>query len=105
MKLPKHPTPLKPTSTDTMTQSGLIVTRKEGNVTLVELNRPKKRNALSQDLINELIQVLSQLDSSSTVRAVVLTGSEQGSFCGRSLVVAPNRAHADLMQLEQISAN
>jgi len=88
-----------------MTRSGLIITRKEGNVTVLELNRPKKRNALSQDLINELIEVLLQLDSSSTVRAVVLTGSEQGSFCGMPSVLVQNRAHADRVQLEQISAS
>ncbi|KAJ4983735.1 enoyl-CoA hydratase/isomerase [Stagonosporopsis vannaccii] len=76
-----------------MSQSGLIITRKEGNVTVVELNRPKKRNALSQDLINELVEVLSQLDSSSTVRAVVLTSIGQGSFC----------AGADLGELANIS--
>lgn len=88
-----------------MTQSGLIITKKEGNVTVLELNRPKKRNALSQDLINELIEVLLQLDSSSTVRAVVLTGSEQGPFCGMSSVTVQNRAQADRVQLEQISAS
>lgn len=76
-----------PTSTDPMTESGLIITREEGNVTVVQLNRPKKRNALSQALINELIGVLFQLDRSNTVRAVVLTSSEQGPFCGMSSAV------------------
>ena len=51
---------------------------------IVKLNRPEKRNALSQDLIDELIEVLSQLDKDVTVRAVVLTGSKQGPFSGMS---------------------
>jgi enoyl-CoA hydratase len=71
-------------NTDTMTPSDLIVTRSEGSVAVVELNRPKKRNALSQYLINELIRVLSQMDRDATVHAVVLTGSGQGPFCGTS---------------------
>jgi enoyl-CoA hydratase len=67
-----------------MTQSGLVVSSREGNVAIVKLNRPEKRNALSQDLIDELIEVLSQSDKDVTVRAVVLTGSEQGPFSGMS---------------------
>jgi enoyl-CoA hydratase/carnithine racemase len=67
-----------------MTQSGLIVSSKEGSVAIVKLNRPEKRNALSQNLIDELIEVLSQLDTDVTVRAVVLTGSGQEPFSGKS---------------------
>lgn len=79
-----------------MTPSGLIVTRKEGSVAVLELNRPKKRNALSQDLINELIKSLSQLDQDAAVRAVVLTGCGEGPFCGMSPGFGWNRVNADL---------
>lgn len=89
-----------------MTQSGLIVTTKEGNVAVVELNRPKKRNALSQDLIDELIEALSQLDKDTAVRAVVLTGSKQGPFCGMSSGVPLKHACANVcLQLAQILVN
>ncbi|KAJ4346305.1 hypothetical protein N0V95_005515 [Ascochyta clinopodiicola] len=71
----------------------LIITRKEGSVAVLELNRPKKRNALSQDLIDELIETLSRLDRDATVRAVILTGSGEGPFC----------AGADLSELACIS--
>jgi hypothetical protein len=37
-------------------------------VAVVELNRPKKRNALSQELIDELTGVLRQLDQDTEVR-------------------------------------
>ncbi|KAG9197294.1 hypothetical protein G6514_001892 [Epicoccum nigrum] len=76
-----------------MTQSGNILTSKDGNVAVVELSRLKKRNALSQGLIDEVIKVLSQLDQDPAVRAVVLTGSQQGPFC----------AGADLAELATIS--
>ncbi|KZM23174.1 catalytic [Ascochyta rabiei] len=71
----------------------LIITKNEGSVVVLELNRPKKRNALSQDLIDELVKTLSRLDQDATVRAVVLTGSEEGPFC----------AGADLSELASIS--
>ncbi|KAF1929864.1 enoyl-CoA hydratase [Didymella exigua CBS 183.55] len=76
-----------------MTQSGLIVLSREGNVAIVKLNRPEKRNALSQELIDELIEVLSETDKDASVRVVILTGSEQGPFS----------AGADLAELAHIS--
>ncbi|KAF9692308.1 hypothetical protein EKO04_009614 [Ascochyta lentis] len=73
--------------------SDLVVTKKEGKVAVLELDRPKKRNALSQNLINELMETMSQLGQDPTVRAVVITGSGKGPFC----------AGADLGELAKIS--
>lgn len=87
-----------------MTPSDLIATKKEGSVAVLELNRPKKRNALSQDLIIEVIKELSRLDRDSTVRAVVLTSSGEGPFCGMSPELGSTPFVANLyLQLEQIS--
>ncbi|KAF1358014.1 enoyl-CoA hydratase [Lizonia empirigonia] len=76
-----------------MTSTSFIVTKKDGSVAILELNRPEKRNALSQALINELIEGLSGLARDATVRAVILTGSGEGPFC----------AGADLSELASIS--
>lgn len=65
----------------------LIVTIREAGVAVVELNRPKKRNALSQDLIDELTGALSQLHRSPTVRAVILSSSGTSPFCGTAFQV------------------
>jgi len=54
-------------------------------VALVQLDRPAKRNAFSQAMIGEFVSVLAALDSSDEVRAVVLTGSPDGPFCGMYL--------------------
>jgi enoyl-CoA hydratase len=67
---------------EVVTQPTLIVSIKQAGVALVELNRPRKRNALSQDMIDELTGALSQLDRSPTVRAIVLSSSGQFPFCG-----------------------
>ncbi|KAF1846732.1 ClpP/crotonase [Cucurbitaria berberidis CBS 394.84] len=71
----------------------LVTSVKETGVAVVVLNRPKKRNALSQDLINELTGALSQLNKSPTVRAVILTSSGAFPFC----------AGADLSELAELS--
>jgi len=51
-------------------------------VALIRLNRPAKRNAFSQSMIDDLVSILTQLDSSDFVRTVVLTGGPDGPFCG-----------------------
>jgi enoyl-CoA hydratase len=60
--------------------SVLVVSIKDGGVAVLELNRPRKRNALSQALIDELTGALRQLDRTPTVFTVVLTSS--GPFSG-----------------------
>lgn len=61
-------------------------------VALVELNRPKKRNALSQVMIDQISSTLQSLDKNSNVRAVVLTGAApDGPFCGMNSALKSNR--------------
>jgi methylglutaconyl-CoA hydratase len=49
-------------------------------IALVELNRPEKRNALSNELIVRLNKVLIDLEQDSALRVVILGGSGP-SFC------------------------
>lgn len=54
-------------------------------VAVVQLNRPAKRNALTQAMINRLVAVLGQLDQDDAVRTVVLIGTRKGAFSGQSM--------------------
>lgn len=47
---------------------------------VVTLNRPQKRNALSAALIADLNAAFRALEQNDSVRAIVLTGSPEGSF-------------------------
>ena len=49
------------------------VTRAEG-VSLVELNRPRKRNAMNSQLLKELTAALQQEEQAPEIGAVVITG-------------------------------
>jgi enoyl-CoA hydratase len=62
-----------------MPDNHLHWTSSEG-VSVVTLNRPKSRNALSFDLRTLLRQTINQLDRESDVRAIVLTGADP-AFC------------------------
>lgn len=44
------------------------------------LNRPKALNALSADLMAELVEALQEADSNDAIRAVIIAGSER-AFC------------------------
>ncbi|KAG5750168.1 hypothetical protein H9Q69_010182 [Fusarium xylarioides] len=60
-----------------------LSTNSDTGVALIQFNRPAKRNAFSQNTINEIVATLDHLDSVDTVRAVVLTGGPEGHFCAR----------------------
>ncbi|HST53944.1 MAG TPA: enoyl-CoA hydratase-related protein [Pyrinomonadaceae bacterium] len=64
----------------------------EGAVALITLNRPEKRNALDDSLIDGLKSALRDADSREDVRTVVLTGAG-ADFC----------SGADLSALKKIS--
>jgi methylglutaconyl-CoA hydratase len=64
----------------------------EGAVALITLNRPDKRNALNDALIDGLKQALRKTDKDEAVRVVLLTGAG-ADFC----------SGADLAALQKIS--
>jgi enoyl-CoA hydratase/carnithine racemase len=66
------------------TLENALVTR-EGAVAIVTLNRPERRNALSLDLMGELIDVLGVIGSDREVRAVVLAASGKVFCAGHDL--------------------
>ena len=74
----------------------LLINLDDGILT-VQLNRPKARNALNDQMIDELLTVCAQLQGNSSIRALVLRGSE-GHFCAgadlKSLGIDSNNASA-----------
>ena len=73
-------------------QKQAVVYAVEGAVALVTLNRPEKRNALNDALIEGLKRALAEADANESVRVVVLTGAG-ADFC----------SGADLAALKKIS--
>jgi|SRR3990172_1246576 len=52
----------------------------EASVALLTLNRPEKRNALSPQLIEELLAALDAVESNPAIRVLIITGEGQ-AFC------------------------
>ncbi len=71
----------------------LIEVERDGAIAVVLLNRPDQLNALSDELMEELVAILIELDRDQSVRAIVLGGSERAFAAG-----------ADIGELAQASA-
>ena len=52
-----------------------LALEREGNIAVVTLNRPHRRNALSLDLMQELIAVLESIASDESAHAVILAAA------------------------------
>jgi len=59
----------------------LVVVERRGAVSILRLNRPEARNALSPELLEELGAALDAAVADDGVRAVVLTGTGDRAFC------------------------
>ena len=53
----------------------------DAGVATVTLNRPEQRNALSAQLLTELVDAMRRVRDDEDVRAVVLTGAGDKAFC------------------------
>jgi enoyl-CoA hydratase len=71
----------------------LVLVERDGAIAVVLLNRPEQLNALSDELMRELVTALTELDRDEAVRAIVLGGSERAFAAG-----------ADIGELAQASA-
>jgi enoyl-CoA hydratase len=58
----------------------VLLVERRGDVVVLRLNRPERRNALSQELIDAIEREAVRLRDDDSVVAVVITGSA-GSFC------------------------
>jgi enoyl-CoA hydratase len=73
--------------------SDVVLSERDGPVAVVTLNRPDALNALSDELMEQLVSTLQELDRDDEVRCVVLAGNDKAFAAG-----------ADIAELAQSSA-
>ncbi|HEY3018504.1 MAG TPA: enoyl-CoA hydratase-related protein [Gaiellaceae bacterium] len=71
----------------------LVLVERDDPIAVVLLNRPRQLNALSDELMDELVSELQRLDRDEAIRCIVLGGSERAFAAG-----------ADIGELAQSSA-
>ncbi len=69
-------------------ESDEILTRVDGGIGFVTLNRPKAINSLNQTMVDVLSTVLIRWERDDAVRAVVLSGAGERGLCAGGDVVA-----------------
>lgn len=57
------------------------ISRDDKGIAIVTLNRPDAANALSTELLHNLLEGLNELKSAADLRAVIVTGSGEKAFC------------------------
>src|SRR6266702_7778472 len=65
--------------------SDLVLLEREPPIATVLLNRPDRLNALSDELMDELVERLRELDGDDEVRCIVLGGSERAFAAGADI--------------------
>jgi len=69
-------------------ESDEVLTRVDGGVGLITLNRPKAINSLNQSMVDALRAVLTRWEGDDAVRTVVLSGAGERGLCAGGDVVA-----------------
>ena len=67
-----------------------LLTSQHGDTFLVSLNRPKKLNAFTKTMQDELIRVFDYTDQNDDIKSVVITGEGRAYCAGADLVDGPN---------------
>ena len=62
-----------------------ILVKTEGHVGILTLNRPDKLNALSLELMLQLVEALERFDQDDNVHVMLLTGSERAFAAGADI--------------------
>jgi 2-(1,2-epoxy-1,2-dihydrophenyl)acetyl-CoA isomerase len=73
------------------------------SVATIILNRPERRNALTQEMLTELYDAFSRAGADSTIRAILLTGAGKSFCAGQDLGaiqgdVGPERVRAIVLE-------
>jgi enoyl-CoA hydratase len=74
--------------------STFVITERRDSLEFIRLNRPEKLNSLSREMILNLSEIFTNLESQSDLRAIILTGAGDRAFC----------AGTDITELTEIRA-
>ena len=73
-----------------------VLIEREEPIAVVRLNRPEQLNALSSELMRELVGALENLESDETIHCIVLAGDERAFAAGADISELRDTATMDL---------
>jgi len=82
----------------------VLVEKRDNGIGVLTLNRPKALNALSDDLMKELVTRLQELDKDDTIRANVITGTGKAFAAGADIKEMSSREnYADVRNIDMLA--
>ena len=80
----------------------LVLVEREEPIAVVLLNRPQQLNALSDELMDELVSELERLDRDEAIRCIVLGGSERAFAAGADIAELAATSAIELYYVRRI---
>jgi enoyl-CoA hydratase len=87
-----------------MAELVLVEREPERRIAVCLLNRPDRLNALSEELMTELVAVLRSLDEDENVRCAVVGGSERAFAAGADIAEMTNPSAIDMYLARRIES-
>lgn len=80
-----------------------VIVSQEDGVGLIQLNRPDKLNAISIDLMKELVDCLEWMDAQDDIRCILLTGNEKAFAAGADIDQMAQSSTIQMLLLDQFA--
>ena len=74
-----------------------ILTRRDGNVGIIQFNRPSALNALNRELMSEVVDALESYDADSEIGCIVVTGNERAFAAGADIKQMVDATTVDML--------
>jgi enoyl-CoA hydratase/carnithine racemase len=74
-----------------------VTAETRGAVGIARLNRPEARNALSPELLTDLVELIERWDADPDVRAIVIAGGDEWFAAGADIKVMAKRTLAETL--------
>ena len=87
-----------------MTEAYVLVEREERRSRRCSLNRPERLNALSTELMAELVAALRELDADPAIRCIVVGGSERAFAAGADIGEMATASAIDMYVARRVDA-
>ena len=72
-------------ATEKQKPSETVLLKKQENIAIVTLNRPDRYNAVTDELVTRLNEIIDEIRNDNQIRAVVLTGAGKGFSAGADM--------------------
>ena len=81
----------------------MILTETHGQVGLITFNRPQAMNALTNQLMRELMDALESFDKNDAIRAMVIAGNEKAFAAGADIKEMADKSIHQMMDTDHVA--